>query len=51
MLGKVFWTSLCVLLAISFGIAFAENLADNDGNGVPDIYDKILKSLQTGSRR
>jgi hypothetical protein len=47
MLAKVLGISL-LLLVFAFGMAFAQekpDLTDNDGNGIPDIYDKILRDI------
>jgi hypothetical protein len=47
MLTKVLGISL-LLLVFTLGMAFAQekpDLTDNDGNGIPDIYDKILRDI------
>lgn len=47
MLKRGFWAVWLIVFFI-FGTAFAQerpDLVDNDGNGIPDVYDKILREV------
>lgn len=45
MSGKIFVATLYLLLTLSLGTVFAVDMADNDGNGIPDVYDKVLQEV------
>lgn len=47
MLKRGLWT-VCLIAFFIFGTAFAQerpDLTDKDGNGIPDVYDKILAGV------